>query len=144
MFYASAAKPLAKIGKIQGVIQRLGEIPRSLAREAAPGINDLIQEQFKAGLDPYGRRWRPLSKATRAKGRRNPPLTASGALAENTKVVTGPGLRFKLGRPYGYFHQVGTSNMPARRIFPQNGIPRAWSAVIRQAASRLAARARAA
>ena len=48
--------------------------------------------------------------------------------------VARAGARLQLGAPYGYFHQVGTRNMVARRIFPQFGPPASWREILRASA----------
>lgn len=142
---------LAQIGRLEKVLDRLMDLPRKVAAEAKPEIDRLLRQQFRQGLDPYGRPWAPLRPATLAMGRRSPPLTDTRRLREGTKVLLGggnrAGLRVQVGSAYGYFHQVGFRNartgrmVPARRILPQFGMPREWSAALRRAASRIARRA---
>lgn len=131
---------LAQMGKLLAIIERLSSIPARTAVLAAPGINRLIREQFRAGVDPYGRAWADLRPATIARGRRPPPLTDTGKLRDGTRVRPFPGrragLQLVVGESYGRFHQTGTSRMVARRILPQQGMPRAWRAVLLEASRR--------
>jgi len=147
----SAMVALSEIGRLEKVLDRLIDLPRKVAAEAKPEIDRLLRQQFRQGVDPYGKPWAPLRPATLDTGRRPPPLSASGLLRSGTKVMLGggnrAGLRIQVGAPYGYFHQVGFRNarterpVKPRRILPQFGMPRAWSAALHRAASRIARRA---
>jgi len=138
MFDPGLAKAIARIGRLQKAIEELATLPRAVATVVAPRLSKLVAKQFSSGTDPYGRPWRPISATTKRlrKGRKGGrPLTDTGRLRAGTGVsVTRSGARLVLGAPYGYFHQVGTRNMPARRIFPQFGLPAAWRTVLRDAA----------
>ena len=137
-FNPGLAKAIARIGRLQKTIEELALLPRAVATLAAPKLSKLVAKQFSSGCDPYGRPWRPITATTKRlrKGRKGGrPLTDTGRLRAGTGVsVTRSGLRLSLGAPYGYFHQVGTRNMPARRIFPQFGMPAAWRAVLQETA----------
>ena len=137
-FDAGLAKAIARIGRLQKTIEELATLPRAVGVIAAPKLSKLIAKQFSSGSDPYGRPWRPISATTKRlrKGRKNgPPLTDTKRLRTGTSVKPArSGLRLNLGAPQGYFHQVGTKNMPARRIFPQFGLPAAWRVVLQTAA----------
>jgi hypothetical protein len=151
MIRGNAMAAIASIGRLSHVLDKLIELPRKLAAEVKPDIDRLLQQQFKDGVDPYGRPWAPLRPATLALGRRPPPLTDSRVLRDGTQVVLGrgnsAGLRIHLGAPYGFFHQTGYRNVrtgrrvPPRRVLPQQGIPQSWSRALRAAATRLARRA---
>ncbi len=151
MIRNSLVRATAGIGKLQRTLENLIELPRKLAAEAKPAFDALFRLQFTSGVDPYGRKWAPLTEATKRTGRRNPPLTDTGALRDGTRVVLGrgnsAGLRIVLGAPYGYFHQVGYRNartgrkVPARRILPTQGMPVSWKRVLDLAAARIARRA---
>jgi hypothetical protein len=146
----SAMAAIASIGRLQRTLDRLIELPRKIAAEAKPDIDKLLRAQFRDGVDPYGRPWAPLRPSTIATGRRAPPLTGfTRQLRDGTMVKLGggnrAGLRIQVGKPYGYFHQVGfrvgSTRVQPRRILPQQGMPRAWSAALNRAASSLARRA---
>jgi hypothetical protein len=152
MIRGNAMAALSSIGQLQRVLDRLIELPRKLAAEVKPDLDRLLDAEFAAGRDPYGRAWAPLRPATIATGRRPPPLTGfTRELRDGTRVTLGrgnsAGLRIAVGAPYGYFHQVGYVNarsgrrVPPRRILPQQGIPAAWRLALQRAASRLARRA---
>lgn len=135
---------IAELGRLQATLHELTLVPRKVAEIAAPKIDRLLRQQFRDGQDPYGKAWAPLKPATLAKGRTPPPLTDSTDLRDGTGASVAPGnragIRLRVGARYGYFHQAGYRNartggkVPARRILPQFGLPRAWSAILREAA----------
>ncbi len=134
-FDPALARAIARIGRLQKTIEELATLPRAVATIAAPKLSKLVAKQFSSGSDPYGRPWRPISATTKRLRKGGRPLTDTGRLRAGTGVsVTRSGCKLVLGAPYGYFHQVGTRNMPARRIFPQFGLPASWRTVLRDAA----------
>ena len=139
-FDASLARALNRIAFLARAVDELALLPRKVAIRAQPKLEGMIRQQFVSAMDPYGHRWAPITAQTkrRRKARPNaPPLTDTRRLRDGTHIaVLAPnrkGLVLKLGADYGYFHQVGTSTMPARRIWPQYGLPHAWRAVIAEA-----------
>lgn len=140
-FDTELAKTLSQIGRLEQSIAKLAEIPRKIAEDVAPTINALIQKQFDEGKDPYGRAWAPLKPSTLRSGRNPPPLTDTKRMRDGTKVyvlrANYAGLRIVVGEPYGYFHQVGTKDMVARRILPDAGIPAAWKQAFDASARRV-------
>ena len=118
---------MRKLGKLSQLVDDLTQVPRKVARIAAPRISRLLTRQFSQGVDPYGRRWKRLAsgKAAHLKGK-------TLDLSDGTKAVAlpGRGIAVTLGAWYGFFHQVGTRNMPARRILPQRGMPAEWTKVL--------------
>lgn len=140
-FDAELAKTLSQIARLEQSVAKLAEIPRKIAEDVAPEINRLIQKQFDEGKDPYGRAWAPLKKSTLDMGRRPPPLTDTRKMRDGTKVyvlrANYAGLRIVVGEPYGYFHQVGTKNMKARKILPDAGIPADWKRAFDDSARRV-------
>jgi hypothetical protein len=142
----TAAQAIAALGRIQRVVDELGQLPRKLAVAAAPDITAMLHQQFVDGKDPYGRAWKPLAKSTVAKGRRNPPLYGpTRKLADGTmaKPMTGGriGLTLIVGAPYGIFHQQGRGRPPRREILPTRGMPAAWRRALDTQAKLLARRA---
>ena len=133
------ATALRSLGTLEKVIDELGTLPRKLAVDAAPRLTKLLRKQFADGVDPYGRKWARLATGKPAH------LTRTGKLRARTRAATmlggRMGVRLVFGTSYGHFHQTGTRNMPARRIFPQHGMPRAWREVLDASARRLARQA---
>ncbi len=125
------------LASITRALNALTRVPARAAADAAAGIADEIKKEFAQGTDPYGTPWPALAAATIARGRSAPPLTDSGALSNVTVSPSGgSGIRIELGESYGAFHQIGTSNMPARPILPTGPLPKAWSAAIDAATKR--------
>lgn len=124
-------------GKLAGLINGLGKlagVPSQVAGKVAPKIAGFIKAEFAAGMDPYGRPWKPLKPATLARGRTPPPLDNTGDLKDtvDAKPMQGAGVSVTFGVPYAGFHQHGTKRMVARPILPANGLPRTWSEAIAQ------------
>lgn len=126
---------MAKFADLQRTLRKLALVPSQVASEASKGIASLIDQQFDAGVDPYGQAWAPLSDATIAKGRGAPPLTDDGDLraSVDVKPMPGAGISVTFDDP-GVHHQYGTRDMPARQIFPNRGMPDTWQREIADAA----------
>lgn len=139
MMRGNLAVALASLGKLEQVIDELGTLPRKLAVEAAPKLTRLLQRQFAQGVNPYGRTWARLASGKRSH------LTRTGKLRAGTRATPmlggRMGVRLVVGARYGAFHQTGTRNMPARKILPDRGLPRAWRDVLDASALRIARRA---
>lgn len=125
------------LGKLRANLEQVSRVREIVARDAAPAIAADIDREFGAGQDPYGRAWAPLSPATLARGRRPPPLTATGAMRASlmTRSMSGIGIGLQIGGPAS-LHQSGTRRMPARPIFPADGLPEKWVAALRAATER--------
>lgn len=126
-----AGDPLAGLRRALG---QLAKVPAQASTEAAKGINDLIQQEFDQGTDPYGKAWDPLKASTLAKGRTPPPLTATRKMRSGTKAkpMSGGGISLEAPSPAN-FHQSGTSVMAKRPILPEHGLPATWKAEIDKA-----------
>lgn len=117
-------------------IRKLAEVPAQVAKGASEAIAQQIQDDFAAGLDPYGNAWEPLAEATLDKGRTPPPLTDTGAMRDSVSVtpMAGAGISITIDDP-AVHHQYGTINMPARPVFPnQRELPDTWQRAIADAA----------
>lgn len=116
-------------------LRTLSSIPATAARGGAERIAAQVQEDFDAGLDPYGNAWEDLAEATLAKGRTPPPLTDTGSMRASVDVspMQGAGISITIDDP-AVHHQYGTINMPARPIFPNQGaLPDTWRRAIADA-----------
>lgn len=125
-------------------IRKLSAIPSQVAAAAAEKIEAQIQDDFDAGVDPYGDAWAPLMPATLAKGRSAPPLTDTGAMRASVVVqaMAGAGISVTIDDP-AVHHQYGTVHMDARPIFPnQRELPDTWQRAISDAAEEALDRAR--
>ncbi len=119
------------MGDLERVLGRLDALPRKVAEKAAPAITKELQREFSRGADPYGRKWRKLATGKPSH------LTESGRLRKGTRAAPLPGrragVRILLGARYAVYHQTGTQRMTARKILPERGMPREWSAAINRA-----------
>ena len=121
------------MGNLERTLARLDMLPRRVATLAAPAITRALKRQFAQGTDPYGRKWKRLATGKPSH------LTESGRLRRGTRASPLPGrragVRILLGHiPIPIYHQTGTVNMPARKILPERGMPRAWSEALKAAA----------
>jgi hypothetical protein len=134
-FSGNLQQAMAGIKHMQHVLSELSKVPEKAAQLAAPEISRLVKYQFRQGHDPYGTPWAKLAKRTLARGRRPPPLTDTGLLANSVRatVVRATGIRIMVTADYGYFHQVGTKWMPRRPIVPQYALPATWKMAINRA-----------
>jgi phage gpG-like protein len=132
---------LSKMAKLESNLRRLSEVPSQVAADAAEAIEELIEEEFDAGNDAYGRAWAPLAPATLAKGRTPPPLSDTEAMRDSLEVrpMPGAGISITIDEPAG-IHQTGASRgnwrMPARPILPDRALPRSWTDAIAEAGER--------
>ncbi len=119
------------MGDLERTLGRLDGLTRRVSVIAAPAITKELQREFSRGADPYGRKWRKLATGKPSH------LTESGRLRRGTRAGPLPGrragVRILIGAPYAIYHQTGTSNMPARRILPQRGMPASWNVAIKRA-----------
>lgn len=123
--------------------KQLLNVPAQIASTAAPMLTKVLRTQIDAGTDPYGKRQAPLAPSTLAKGRRPPPLVATGASRDETrfKARPGAGVALYLG---GWLplHQSATKYRPARPVAPRGPLPPAWRKAIEEAAEKVLKRQR--
>ena len=103
--------------------------------DAVDLIEDLIEQQFDAGVDTDGDAWAPLAESTKRRGRQDPPLDDTGALrVPAVEALQSAGIRISYEEDYAGYHQSGTSRMPARKLVPdQDRLPQAWQMAIVEA-----------
>lgn len=127
----------SRLGGLQRNLVELARVPSAVAPQASADLTALLQQEYSSGADPYGVPWAPLKKSTLRKGRRPPPLTASGGMRRGTKAfpISGAGVGFAVPFP-GNIHQGGSvRGLQARPILPRGGrLPATWSLVIRSSA----------
>lgn len=128
---------ISRLAGLQRNLAELAHVPAATSREVSDRLNPMLQQEYATGTDPYGRPWAPLRASTLKKGRRPPPLTASGAMRRGTKAfpLPGAGVGFSLPFP-GNIHQGGSvRNLAARPVLPRGGrLPASWGLVIRESA----------
>ena len=119
-------------------MRELLKVPAQIATTAAPMLTKTIRGQIDRGVNPYERKQAPLAPSTLAKGRRPPPLVATGASRDETrfKAMPGAGVALTLG---GWlpWHQSATARRPARPVAPRGPLPPVWRKAIEDAAEKV-------
>ena len=121
---------LDQLGRNIGLLAR---IPSRMAPAVSHEIGKLIQSEFNAGVDPYGRPWAKLKPSTLARGRRPPPLTHTGKMRGGitVKPMAGAGIEITFASDVpAIFHQYGTKRMAARPMLPRGVLPATWNRAI--------------
>lgn len=125
-------------------LAEIGEHPAPALTAIGRVIAERVREGFQSGVDPYGRPWAPL------KTRSGQPLRASGHLMASVDYdVEGNSVEVGTNRTYARVHQFGTVieakpgkvlrfmvngqpvyvkrvTIPARPMFPLEGLPQQW------------------
>lgn len=109
-------------------------IPATASREVAAALKNQIDLDTSSGKDCYGKNFAPLKPATVARGRKPPPMVATGASLDATTVkpAAGAGVVVQLGGHYPH-HMKATANRAARRTLPVGTRPAMWTARIKRA-----------
>jgi hypothetical protein len=76
----------SRLTRLTEALRALPEVLPRAEGTIAAGMEEQLEEEFSAGTDPYGSPWRPLAPATVAKGRGEPPLTASGSMRSGVQA----------------------------------------------------------
>lgn len=126
---------LAGLRELAENLRKLGGVPSRASRAASEKIAEVIQDQFDAGVDPYGEPWAPLAPSTLERKQGPGILDETGAMRESIDVspMSGAGVKVTIGEDYARFHQEGTSRMPARKILPEEELPDTWARAIEDA-----------
>jgi len=120
-----------ELNDAQAALQALDGMPERVAQRAAVEIASVLDEQFEAGVDPYGDPWADLKRGGRSH------LTETGAMhAGSTVHARGSDIVIHVPDPGG-FHQTGTRYMVARPLEPvaAKGMPPAYEVALMRAAS---------
>ncbi len=131
-----SAAAIAAVKRMQGALRKLSAVPSQAASEAAAAIKDLWHQSTASGTDPYGNAWEPHAESTVARWGAHDLLDLSGDMISGLDVTPaqGAGIVASFSSPYpAAFHQVGTKNMPARKVLPDTGIPDTWERAIADA-----------
>lgn len=128
------------LGALGARLRDLASVPARASAEASESIAALIEEEFDAGTDPYGRPWQDLAESTLKSRpwRGPPPLTDTGVMSGGVRVAPLPraGVGTTIPHP-GAPHQTGWSGSqgqgPARPILPTGTMPRTWRRAIEAA-----------
>lgn len=124
------------IARVAKAIGELSSVPSQASKEAAKEIERLIRRQFSTGTDPYGKPWANLSTGGRSYLLKTRHLIAS----IHVKPRAGAGIVVTVDTTYAKYLQTGTARMPARKILPENRLPRSWELAIERAIERVAKR----
>jgi phage gpG-like protein len=120
-----------------------GEVYERMGRKIADACHAQAIAGFRAETDPYGVPWAPRKKvsgwAAMAFGHidnGHPLLDDTGAMINSLTVRYSRGTVLMRIKGYAKFHQSGTRNMVARKIFPDQsqGLGK-WAQPIQQAAT---------
>lgn len=117
----------------------LARVPSRVAARVSGELATLLDDEFSAGVDPYGTAWAPLAESTVARGRTAPPLTDTHVMRDGVRVTPMRGAGVALFVPHpGAPHQTGWEGRqgkgPARPILPERGeLPPEWAEVIEAA-----------
>jgi hypothetical protein len=132
----------AGLGRLEANLLRLAEVPSQASKAASSEIQKLVEAEYDTGSDATGRAWAPLRPATLAKGRTPPPLTATHAMRDGTKVApqAGAGIQITFDTDYAVFHHTGTEHMEARPVAPTGAFPASWEEALEQACEAAVAR----
>ena len=127
---------ITRMGHLADRVADLAEVPSRASAVIAAELEELIQDEFDAGTDPYGQPWKSLAAATVARGRSAPPLTDTGAMRASARVrpMRPAGVAVTIDHP-GAPHQTGWSGPqgtgPARPILPDRAeLPPDWQDAI--------------
>lgn len=109
-------------------LRKLATVPSRVAKMGAAGITNQIHRDTSSGLDCYGKPFAPLAVSTLRRGRKPPPMVATGRSLDETRArpLSGAGIALVLGGAYEY-HLRKTKNRPARQVLPvRAGLPASW------------------
>lgn len=132
----------SQLERMQERLAELAEVPSRAARATASRLEELMQEEFDRGADPYEEPWTPLAPTTLAKPRHPPPLTDSSDMRDSLRArpLAGAGVGMTIDHPAGP-HQTGWTGPqgsgPARPILPARGeLPDGWIEVLEEESAR--------
>lgn len=132
----SPSAAIAAMNSVARSLRELSKVPAQAAREASDNLDEVMRDQFGSETDPYGKPWAPLAESTVQRKHGDARiLRDSDYMLDSLRVapMSGAGISVTLDPPYTAFHQVGTRNMPARRLLPVAALPATWRAAIQSA-----------
>ncbi len=114
-------KGLDGITKIRSAILALPQAMSQATTDAAENLEDVINAQFDAGVDPYGNAWEPLAESTLRRGRTPPPGTDTEALrAVHVTPLQGAGIRVEFDEQYAEYFSAVRSLVPDSAPFEES------------------------
>lgn len=125
----------AALKDVSRSLRELAEVPSRIARRAAEELQEAIEVQTASETDAYGRAWTSLASSTVKRKGNDQILRETGEMLDSLRVrpMSGSGLSITFDPPYTAFHQVGTKNMPARKVLPDAGLPESYELAIGRA-----------
>ena len=131
---------IAGMGQLAQRMRDLASVPARSARKVAGRLQELLEDEFSAGADPYGNAWEPLAPVTLEKRSQThePPLTDYGEMRASllVKPLSGAGVGVTIDHP-AEDHQTGWKGSqgegPARPILPAGRMPALWREAIEDA-----------
>jgi hypothetical protein len=124
-----AGNAIAELGALQANLNKLARVPSRIAATAAQGITIQIHLDTASGLDAYGKPFAPLAVSTLRRGRRQPPMVATGQSLDETRAypLGGAGIAVVLGGAYKH-HVRGYKTRPSRSVVPERSVlPASWN-----------------
>lgn len=130
---------LARLSEIAAQLERAPMAVRNrVAVATTRASNELLEEEFGAGIGADGAPWEPLAKSTRARGRTNPPLGKTSVQRDTRAVRVGTHVAIQSSEVGGY-HQRGharPTRLPRRPMWPDGTqTPERWELAISLAAN---------
>ncbi len=100
---------------VEGVVS--AEFRVEMSQVLAASALHLVDNGFRAGVDPYGEQWAPLSY------RKGQPLLDTGRMRASAHGVRtdSDGFTIEIGTNYAVYHQKGASVRKPRRGRPSRG-----------------------
>lgn len=118
------------------LVNRLGDlagVPSRAAGRVSERLNELLDREFDEEQSPDGQAWEPLAESTvrRKRGDRR-ILQRTETMRADIRVRPAPGAGVEIDAPHpASYHQIGTSEMPARKLLPEGGeLPADWQEAI--------------
>lgn len=128
-----AGSAIAELHALRGNLAALTGVPARLAERGSTRLTRIIRANTAAGLDAYGKPFRPLAASTLRRGRRPPPMVdTTNSLSETrARPLRASGIAIVLGGAYVY-HVQSYKMRPARSVIPErSGLPVSWNAALR-------------
>ena len=118
------------------------EVPRSVAKELAPLLDEEAHDMFANDTDVYKRPFAPLKPSTIRRKRGNSvPLYRTGKLGPGTNVrYAGQRLAFNFGPKAEHAQDGDPGKRAPRMLAPAHGPPAHWRKLLAEAAARAAKR----
>lgn len=117
--YVDLNPTIKQLNKLGGKLNKT----QPLLEDVGQYLVSMIDAGFRKEVDPYNKKWQPLSPATISeKERKGYPLkilTRTGKMRSSVRyIVKGRSVQIIVDSSYATFHQTGTRKMPKRQILP--------------------------